>query len=68
MPYSKNSQLPSKIKNVLPSGAQDIFRKVFNDAYRKYGNDEIASRVAWAAVKKSYKKGRTTSWIKRKDY
>jgi cation transport regulator len=46
----------------LPQRAQDIFRAAFNNAWRTYGTrepyrrEEVAHRVAWAAVKKSYRK------------
>lgn len=55
MPYSKKSELPENVKDVLPSKAQDIWMKAFNSAYEKYGESK-ARRIAWAAVKESYKK------------
>lgn len=55
MPYKNNSDLPDNVKSVLPSKAQTIFRKAFNSAYDKYG-EKRARRIAWSAVKKSYKK------------
>ena len=56
MPYSSNKDLPDRVKNVLPYGAQTMWRKVFNSAYKTYGNDEQAAKAAWAQVKKYYKK------------
>lgn len=62
MPYLSNDDLPSSIRKRLPEHAQDIFREAFNNAWRTYGmrepyrREEIAHRVAWAAVKKSYRK------------
>jgi cation transport regulator len=44
----------------LPPHAQDIFRAAFNSAYDEHHGDprqeEIAFRIAWAAVKRSYHK------------
>jgi cation transport regulator len=62
MPYASNDDLPARVKNHLPGHAQDIFREAFNNAWRTYGarqqhrREEIAHRVAWAAVKKRYRK------------
>jgi cation transport regulator len=62
MPYATNDDLPSRIRQHLPQRAQDIFRAAFNNAWRTYGarepyrREEVAHRVAWAAVKKSYRK------------
>jgi cation transport regulator len=62
MPYASNDDLPPSIRNHLPEHAQAIFREAFNAAWRSYGareperREEIAHRVAWAAVKKSYHK------------
>jgi cation transport regulator len=54
----------------LPSHAQDIFRAAFNNAWETYGakepwrREEIAHRVAWAAVKKRYRKA-GQHWVER---
>ena len=56
MPYKSNKELSEPIKHVLPERAQTIYRKVFNSAHKQYGSEETASKVAWAAVKKSYEK------------
>ena len=62
MPYSTNDELPAKIRHALPAHAQDIFRSAFNAAWRQYADaepsrlEEIANRVAWAAVKRRYQK------------
>jgi cation transport regulator len=60
MPYPSNSDLPPSVRDHLPAHAQDIYRAAFNSAYEEYANDpgqeEIAHRVAWAAVKRSYVK------------
>ena len=67
MPYATNSQLPERIRKVLPTHAQDIFRAAFNSAYERYGpHDEArAFRIAWAAVKRSYVHRGAGVWIPR---
>ncbi|MBN1645094.1 ChaB family protein [Candidatus Woesearchaeota archaeon] len=74
MPYKTNKELPPRVKNNLPQGAQTIYRKAFNNAFmqyktpssRRYGGtrEEAAHRVAWAAVKNVYKK-KGDKWVKR---
>lgn len=74
MPYKKTSELPKSIKDNLPKEAQEIFRKVFNNAWKQYADPEnrrgdvsrevVANKVAWAAVKRKYKK-QGDSWIKK---
>ncbi|BDG02263.1 ChaB family protein [Anaeromyxobacter oryzae] len=57
MPYAANDDLPRSVRDHLPEHAQDIYREAFNHAWDRYGGDEvIAHRVAWAAVKRSYVK------------
>ncbi|MBN1368833.1 MAG: ChaB family protein [Dehalococcoidaceae bacterium] len=74
MPYDKTAELPDGVKNNLPQHAQEIYKEAFNSAWDEYrepedrkGNasrEETAHKVAWAAVKKVYKK-KDNSWIKR---
>jgi len=62
MPYATNEDLPARLRAHLPPHAQDIFREAFNHAWASYGEreparrEEIAHRVAWAAVKRRYQK------------
>jgi cation transport regulator len=56
MPYQTNQDLPPPIRRALPDHAQDIYRAVFNNAWHQYGAEETAHRVAWAAVKRKYRK------------
>jgi cation transport regulator len=60
MPYEANSDLPASVRHNLPEHAQSIYREAFNHAWQTYcsgpGHEEIAHRVAWAAVKKLYAK------------
>jgi cation transport regulator len=60
VPYRSNADLPATIRQHLPSHAQDIYRAAFNHAFAAHTNDmqqeEIAHRIAWAAVKRFYVK------------
>jgi cation transport regulator len=70
MPYSTLTDLPESVKNVLPKHAQEIYQAAFNSAWDEYdkayerrdhsSREETAHRVAWAAVKKKYKKNETS--------
>ena len=68
MPYRTNEDIAPRIRRHLPAGAQDIYRAAFNHAWDSYADsprrEEIAHRVAWAAVKKQYVKGEDM-WTKR---
>ena len=71
--YKSNSELPARVKDSLPKGAQEIYRKAYNSAWEEYdkpserrgdaSREETAHRVAWSAVKKKYKKdGDSGKW------
>ena len=70
MPYRKISDLPDSVKDNLPEHAQEIYMKAFNSAYEQYdrpeerrgdaSREEVAHKVAWAAVKKEYQKDEKT--------
>ncbi len=66
MPYKTNKDLPKNVSDHLPGTAQTMFRKVFNSAHKEYKTEEQAFKVAWAAVKKSYKKDTKGKWVKKK--
>ena len=77
MPYTSIDDLPEKIKEVLPTHAQEIYEKSFNNAYEQYQSAEkrrnpdedaetIAHKVAWAAVKREYEKDESGQWVKKK--
>lgn len=76
MPYSKRSELPEAVKDNLPAHAQDIFMAAYNSAYEGYkdpddrrgdeSREEVAFKVAWAAVKRDYKKGEGDKWHPKK--
>ena len=62
MPYISISDLPEPVRRRLPFPAQEIFLAAFNNAWDSYrGSDpeereSRAFRIAWAAVKRSYRK------------
>jgi cation transport regulator len=68
MPYSANEDLPPAVRNHLPDHAQAIYREVFNHAWDECASEpdqeEIAHRVAWAAVKRKYLKV-GSEWVPR---
>ena len=71
MPYVTTADLPPAVRR-LPPHAQEIFLSAFNNAWRSYADrgpraqEEIAFRVAWAAVKKRYRK-RGEDWLARSE-
>jgi len=68
VPYATNIDLPIPVQHRVPEHGQDIYREAFNHAWQEYANDprreEIAHRVAWAAVKKAYMKV-GAEWVSR---
>jgi cation transport regulator len=61
MPYATVDDLPTAVRR-LPRHAREIFRSAFNAAWQSYADrgpqqqEETAHRVAWAAVKRRYRK------------
>jgi cation transport regulator len=57
MPYRTNADLPFPVRS---PPAHDIYREAFNHVFASHTADErqeeIAHRIAWAAVKRSYVK------------
>lgn len=68
MPYARNADLPDNLRDILPAHAQDIFRAAFNHAWQDHGDDPdceaIAHRIAWAAVKRRYRK-QGNRWVEK---
>lgn len=66
MPCKELKDLPEQVKNNLLKHAQEIYKEAYNNAWDQYkdpkerrgdaSREEVSSRVAWAAVKKKYKK------------
>ena len=71
MPYQTNDDLPFSVQAHLPSHAQDIYREAFNHAFAGHVDnprrEEIAHRIAWAAVKRSYIKAEGR-WVSRRSF
>jgi cation transport regulator len=76
MPYQTISELPAGVKNNLPEHAQEIYLAAYNHAVDEYEDpekrrgdasvEEVARKVAWAAVEQVYEKNaRTGKWVKR---
>lgn len=67
MPYKALQDLPEGVRSNLPAHGQEIYQSAFNNAFEEYGhNEERAHRVAWAAVKHSYRKDAASGrWKKR---
>jgi len=62
MPYSVANP-PAKIRN-MPKPAQKIWIKAYNNAIIQYnGDEEIAHKVAYAAVKKAGYRKRGDEWV-----
>lgn len=60
MPYDRTDDLPDSVRGHLPPHAQEIYLAAFNNAWRQHARDPdgkaIVHRIAWAAVKRSYRK------------
>ena len=56
MPYRSNADLPPAIRDHLPEHAQAIFRAAFKAHAADPRREEAAHRIAWGAVKRSYRK------------
>jgi cation transport regulator len=60
MPYRSIVDLPPGVSEHLPIHAQEIFLAAFNNAFDQYAGrpdrESAAFRVAWAAVKRKYRK------------
>lgn len=73
MPYESTKDLPESVREHLPAHAQDIYQNAFNSAWDQYkdaedrrddaGREETAHKVAWAAVKDSYRKNEHGEWV-----
>lgn len=68
MPYTRVTDLPEAVRAHLPAHAHEIYLQAFNHAWTEYADrddrEAVAHRVAWAAVKRSYRKS-AGRWVKR---
>ncbi|BAU46887.1 cation transporter [Sulfurifustis variabilis] len=59
-PYDDIADLPPRVRAHLPGHAQEIYLAAFNHAWQQHADEarreEIAHRIAWAAVKRVYEK------------
>lgn len=72
MRYDSITELPDSVRDHLPSHAQEIYEEAFNSAWDEYkdskdrrrhdSREEVAHKVAWAAVKNDYRKGEDGDW------
>jgi len=75
MPYNSLTDLPESVKNALPKHGQEIYKEAYNNAWDQYkkpsdrqgdsSREETAHKVAWAAVKNSYKKNDKGNWVEK---
>ncbi|PLY11534.1 MAG: cation transport regulator ChaB [Arcobacter sp.] len=75
MPYKSINELPKQAKNNLPKHAQEIYKEAYNSAWEEYkdpkdrkddsSREEVAHKVAWAAVKNVYEKNNKENWVKK---
>ena len=73
MPYKSLAELPDTVRVNLPRHAQEIYKEAFNSAWQEYADptarrddasqEEVAHRVAWAAVKQKYEKDEHGRWV-----
>ncbi len=78
MPREKGMRdLPKGAKNVLPKHAKEIYVEAHNNALEQYKDpkkrrgkaslEEVAHKVAWAAVEREYEKDQKTGkWRKKR--
>jgi cation transport regulator len=77
MPREKSTKdLPKGPEEVLPEHAKEIYKEAHNNALEQYKDpkkrrgreslEEVAHKVAWAAVKKEYEKDEETGRWKKK--
>ncbi len=72
MPYASVDDLPASVRDNVPHHAQEIHKEAFNSAWVEYADpddrrgdasrEEVAHKVAWAAVKQDYRKGEDDHW------
>lgn len=67
MPYGSIYELPPSVQNSLPKRAQEIFLSAFNSSWKEQlgEEEEISFKIAWSAVKQSYKKD-GDKWVAKK--
>lgn len=65
LPYTNVDQLPGGLQKTLPAHALHIYINAYNSAWQTYADsrkreegsrEEVAHKVAWASVKRKYRK------------
>ncbi len=62
MPYKTIAELPDSTNN-LPKPAKEMYMAVFNKAFPDAENEGVAHGIAWAAVKRKYRKTEQGHWV-----
>ncbi len=71
MLYQSELELPRDVRDVLPTAAQDLYRRTYNQTWRagraRAGRerDLAAHAAAWRQVKQSYVKNIDGEWVSR---
>lgn len=53
MPYERNSDLPTTVRDALPVEAQTVFRTIVNNALEQYDDEGKAFATAWAGLRRA---------------
>jgi cation transport regulator len=71
------AELPASVRENLPKHAQEIYQEAYNSAWDQYADpssrrdnasrEEVAHRVAWAAVKQKYEKIDQDRWVEKQN-
>lgn len=62
MPYKTIDELPSGVKNNLPSHGANIYLNAFNSAKNSGKDDSSAAKIAWSAVENKFHKDKDGKW------
>lgn len=63
MPYSKVEDLPSGVKDNLPTHGSTIYLNAFNSAKKQGHDDSTAAKIAWSAVENKFHKDKSGKWV-----
>lgn len=71
MLYQSELELPRDVRDVLPNGALEMYRRTYNQTWRvtrasnERDRDLAAHAAAWRRVKKAYTKNMDGEWVSR---
>jgi len=69
--YQSELELPRDVRDVLPNGALEMYRRTYNQTWRvtrasnERDRDLAAHAAAWRRVKKAYMKNGDGEWVSR---